>query len=352
MIEEHKVYFERYGAVISGITYIIPENSIYNFKCGLSIFVPDECLTDTTILMHACNTGGKSLIEGANAYHLADANEASKRLSYSRPNSLMWVASELKMPIITPLIPRVVGYYAQALGSSIRNNDLSGLISDQINRNEKDQLSPSEIEQIRLQCFDIPEQIVEMIKYTKKFLGNKGITVDDKVIAEGYSAGSKFVNAFTALYPNYVKAVICGGNSGLGIIPLKELNGTKLKFPLGVSDIDEFDEDAFKNVAQLYYIGSEDDNDPAMPECYYEVDDNGEYIINIDGTRTPKKDEFGNLVKKINEEGKPYPRYKDCYTQEEFEIIHNLLGENVKKRFYNIYIYLICHFLHPYPINK
>ena len=46
---------------------------------------------------------------------------------------------------------------------------------------------------IQEQCKDI----ANMIKSSKLFLQNLGITIDDKVIAERYYAGSKFANCFT-----------------------------------------------------------------------------------------------------------------------------------------------------------
>jgi len=50
----------------------------------------------------------------------------------------MWIVNYLNIPVIIPLIPRVQGYYTQALGSNIFHNDLSSLtlIEDQKKRKE------------------------------------------------------------------------------------------------------------------------------------------------------------------------------------------------------------------------
>lgn len=132
----------------------------------------------------------------------------------------MWFGNDLNMPVMIPLIPRVQWYYTQALGSKIFHNEISGLINDQSNRQDNDKLSKNELLQIQEQCKDIPEQVVSMIKSGREFLQTLDIHVDDKIIVEGYSAGTKFANCYTELHPEIVKACICGGNSGLGIIPL------------------------------------------------------------------------------------------------------------------------------------
>ena len=153
------------------------------------------------------------------------------------------------------------------------------------------------------------------------------IHVDDKIIVEGYSAGTKFANCYTELHPEIVKACICGGNSGLGIIPLPELNEQILNFPLGIADVPNFDFEAFRSIPQLYYIGTEDNNDPATPEYKYKVDAADEYILDKDGRRIPKTDEKGKIISYVDSQGKMRPRYKENYTQEEVEIIQKILGE-------------------------
>lgn len=299
MIENKQVKFEINGVLIEGTTYLIPPNPEYGYNCGFSIFVPLGCDKDTTLIMSSCNTGNNVPI------HLAEANEIARKSTYERPNLGMWFGSDLNMPVMIPLIPRVVGYYTQALGSRVLHNDVSLLIEDQDRRSNDEKLSEEEIYQIQEQCRDIPTQVANMIKSAQLFLSTIGINVDDKVIAEGYSAGSKFANCFTALHPELIKACVCGGNSGLGILPLTDINGEELKYPLGVADIPNFDSNTFCSIPQLYYLGMEDNNDPAMAKI--EV----------------KEDHVEKIV----------PYYKENYTQHEIEQIHSLLGSNTQARF-------------------
>ena len=75
--------------------------------------------------MHSCNTGNNVPV------HLEKANDIAKKITYERPNPGMWFGYDLSMPVMIPLIPRVQGYYTQALGSKVLHNDVSTLIADQ-----------------------------------------------------------------------------------------------------------------------------------------------------------------------------------------------------------------------------
>ena len=311
MIEEKKVKFDRGDFVTEGTTYIIPPNPEKGFLCGFSVFVPKDCETDTTLILHSCNTGFNVPV------HLDEANDIAKNSTYRHVDYGFFLSLDLKMPLLVPLIPRVQGYYTQALGSRVLHNDVSFLIEDQERRKDEDKLSEEEIHQIEEQCKDLPTQVANMIEPAKQFLASIGITVDDKVIAEGYSAGAKFANCFTALHPELVKACVCGGNTGLGIRPLSEYKGQELKYPLGVADLPNFDKEAFCNIPQLYYIGTEDYNDPACPKT------DGSY------------DENGDVIPLLDSDGKIEPMNKENYTGKEIEQIFYLLGKNPGSRFNN-----------------
>ena len=272
--EIHDIYYEYPGddrtKDIKGKLYIMPSFPEAGFRCGYSLFIPEECQTDTTLLVHCCNTGGATingdeLDESHTAIHLFEGNKAAK-LSTIKLNPGMWYGSDLKIPVLTPLIPRVRGYYTQALGSMVYKNDASYLEEDNSTREGDTIITPEEINQIQEQCRDLPLQLANIIVESMLLLGQLGIKVDTKVIIEGYSAGSKFANGFTALHPELVKACVCGGNSGLGILPIKKLSGEELEFPLGVANVPNFNEELFKLIPQYYYIGNEDYNDPALTD--------------------------------------------------------------------------------------
>ena len=298
---------------IKGKIHIIPPNIEKGFLFGYSIFIPEEYESDTTLLVHCINTGGAGITDGKldrtkPAITLSEG-EAAAKLESLRGNELVWCSNDLKMPILTPLFPRIRGFYTHNLGSKIYNNDISYL--RKLNREPSiyEKLTEEEINIIKEKCKDLPGQLVGMIEDAKNYLQTLGITVDSKVIIEGYSAGAKFANLFTALHPKIVKACIGGGTGGLGILPISEISNQKLKFPLGVADVPDFDLEAFKEVFHYYYIGEQDENDPAA-------------------------------IKSVEESGELIPLYPDCYTPHETTQIHTLLGKNIQERFnYNRKVY-------------
>lgn len=315
---------------LKGQTFIFPADPDKGFNCEYSLFIPDGCQFDTTLLMYGCNTASNVPI------HLEDANRIARDSTTKDKTNGMWLGYDLKMPVLTPLFPRVEGYYTQALGSQVLHNDVSTLIADQERRKPEDRLSLEEISKIQEQCKDMPGQLVNMIKSSRDFLNKTGIKVDEKVIAAGYSAGSKFANGFTALHPEMVKGLIAGGASGLGILPLKELNGQTLNYPLGVADITNFNEELYKSIPQLYYIGNRDQNDPAMVKCNFEVSQDGSYVESSEfGGKKPLLDVNGNVIPKLDSNGEIQARHKENYTQSEIIQIHTLLGSNPQTRFDN-----------------
>lgn len=293
---------------VKGRNYITPPNPEKGFFFGYALFIPEGCELDTTLLVHCINTGGSGVTDGKldrtkPAVTLKEGEEAAKLESF-KGNEAVFCSSDLKMPLLTPLFPRIRGFYTHSLGNKVYNNDTSYLEELNSIPSQYEKLSEEEIALIKEKCRDLPGQLVSMIEDSKEVLQNLGITVDNKVIIEGYSAGSKFANLFTALHPEIVKACIGGGIGGLGILPVSELKGQELKFPLGVADVPDFDLEAFKEIPQYYYIGEQDTNDPAQ-------------------------------VKSVEANGEMLPYYPECYTAHEITQIHTLLGKNVQERFDN-----------------
>ena len=139
----------------------------------------------------------------------------------------------------------------------------------------------------------VDKQFENMIKNAKKILSNMGFKVSDKIIMTGFSASSKFALRFTLLYPEIVSCVIAGGMSALPCLPVEQLNGEILNFPLGVNDYQElmgkpFNEKDYRTIKHYLFMGDLDQNDPV--------------------------------------------KYEDCVTKEERRIINKIYDENVQKR--------------------
>jgi beta-lactamase regulating signal transducer with metallopeptidase domain len=121
-----------------------------------------------------------------------------------------------------------------------------------------------EIQEGRLKRIDL--QLTAMIKYAQELLRFNGFKINEKVFMHGFSASAKFVNRYSFLHPEMVKAVAAGGVNGLPTLPVREWNGCELPFPIGIAGIERFtdgpfNEEAFRRVAHYIYMGSADKND-------------------------------------------------------------------------------------------
>lgn len=197
-------------------------------------------------------------------------------------------------PILIPIIPRCMALYTGYLGYDVYHENFAKAIEGY--QQGWSGFSEDDLEKFR----NLDNQICYMINYSINYLETNGINVDDKVIATGYSASSKFVNYFSALHPDKVKMIIGGATGGLCIIPNLEYT-----YPLGFKDICKEKLDLFKDIPQFYYIGESDQNDPSKPALNSKKDENGNYTLRSGG----------------------------YYSLEQTHIIHDEISSDVQKRF-------------------
>jgi hypothetical protein len=209
------------------------------------LFIPDNTRTGTTIYM---------LIEPNNTGTRTDdftIHEQKVKLVIERgyPNQ---IASKMGIPLLMPVFPRLASHpllYEHALDRD------SLLVQEELLRR-------------------VDLQLIAMIRHAREMLREKGLMIHDQVLLDGFSASGKFVNRFTFMHPDYVKAVACGGMNSTPMLPFAKLNGEKLIYPIGVYDLNELSGSPFrfrevKKVPQYIYQGRLDTNDtlPA-PECF------------------------------------------------------------------------------------
>lgn len=236
MIKLKDINYESIG--VKGELFLVEDNQQEGFNFPYALFIPEGVDENTNLIVEGANTG-----ESKNDIKIAinDVIDRCMDIMIIKANK------ETRFPILTPCFPRIHtkedgGIYTHMLTSASLNYKRFGL--------ER-----------------IDNQLVNMIKNAEKLLNEKGINIDPKVILDGFSASAKFVNRFALLHPEIVKLVIAGACSGTGILPLKEMNGEKLLYPIGTGNIDEITENKqedFKNIKQFYYMGTQDplDNDP------------------------------------------------------------------------------------------
>jgi len=183
-------------------------------------------------------------------------SETERRLESGRGHiengRLSAIASELDSPGLVALIP------SRAEDGSYQNLSLSGTDGDRLDL-----------------------QLLAMIEDARERLAEQPYDVPEKFHADGFSSNGRFFDKFTALHPERINAVSAGGN-GIVVLPFEELgedvptagdpSTTTLPWPVGVGTLSEligaeFDEEAWLETDQFWYIGAED-QDPENPEEY------------------------------------------------------------------------------------
>ena len=109
-------------------------------------------------------------------------------------------------------------------------------------------------------------QLVAMVDHAREALAAEGIETEPEFLLQGYSASGMFVNRFTALHPERVKAAAAGSPGGWPIAPVAEWEGEPLPYPVGIADLEvltghPFNAEAYAAVPQLIVMGSLDTND-------------------------------------------------------------------------------------------
>lgn len=165
------------------------------------------------------------------------------------------IARRLEVPQLVPVFPRELGkYYTHQLSRDVM------LIEDG-----------------NLQRIDL--QLIAMIEDARELLGEKGVTMKEKILLKGFSASGTFSIRFAILHPHLVRAVAAGGVNGLTTFPTEKWEGKKLRYPIGIADLEEitgirFDLDEYREIDQYIYMGSLDDNDTVWDGApYYSGED-------------------------------------------------------------------------------
>ncbi len=106
-------------------------------------------------------------------------------------------------------------------------------------------------------------QLIEMVKDARAKLKALNIDTYEKVLMSGFSASGTFVGRFSLLHPEIVKAFVAGASGAIPTLPIKEYQGHKLPYPIGIHGVkkltgEEINVDEFKKIPCIYYIGSRD----------------------------------------------------------------------------------------------
>lgn len=178
------------------------------------------------------------------------------------------VASAIKVAVLMPVFPRPKTdwkIYTQAL--------------------DRDSMLTEKKEYRRLDL-----QLIAMIDHAIESQAKLGIKFDSRVLLNGFSAQGMFVNRFTFLHPNRVKAAAIGSPGGWPIAPVEKYKDKTLRFPIGVADLKlvsgkKLDLKTLRKVPLFIFIGDKDDNDSVPFDDSY--DDEDRDLINPLFGKTP-----------------------------------------------------------------
>jgi dienelactone hydrolase len=178
------------------------------------------------------------------------------------------VAAALKVAVLMPVFPRPKSdwrIYTQAL-------DRDSMVTDKREYRRLDQ------------------QMVAMIDHAIAKLKNEGLKFDQRVLLNGFSAQGMFVNRFTFLHPDRVKAAAIGSPGGWPMAPVEKYKGKSLRYPIGTADFKtvsgkELDLETLRKVPLFVFIGDKDTNDSVPFDDSY--DDQDRDLINPLFGKTP-----------------------------------------------------------------
>ena len=129
----------------------------------------------------------------------------------------------------------------------------------------------------RYQRIDL--QVIHMLEDARAHLqSNHAVKTEEKVGVFGFSASAQFANRFACLHPDRVRFVVAGGLSALPILPLAETEQKRLRYPLGVADVEAltgrpFQAESYRHVPQFLFMGEQDRNDSVRFSEAYDPED-------------------------------------------------------------------------------
>lgn len=227
----------------TGEILMFPANPAKGFHWGYYLYLPTTMDTSKKlpILLIMTDCGVTDTVKETEEQTLF-------RLRHER--SEYPIADELGVPLVMPIIQRSEMLYTQALSRVV-------FISQE---------EP-------FKRLDL--QVLNMLEDARKELKERHIVTKNKFLVTGFSAAGVFAWRWTMLHPEYVLATAVGG-ALYHMLPVEELNGEKLIYPVGVGDLKEytgrkFNKKAWTKIPIFSGNGEKDSNDTFVyEECFAE----------------------------------------------------------------------------------
>ncbi len=218
-------------------TYLFKAKPKEGFNFDYYLYLPKgfNRSNSSTILIESTNSGLHNSIE----HHRKQAYFAASKSSVGN-----YVSNQLSIPLLVPIFPRFE-----------KNWKMYTHAFDSETFTEKGTL---------LERLDL--QLIAMFNDAKSSLQADKFKIKDQFFMTGFSASGTFANRFSILHPEKIAAVCAGGVNGILILPLEELNGERLNFPIGINKVEEVTHEqvrlaSFRTLPQFWFMGELDNND-------------------------------------------------------------------------------------------
>ena len=285
--------------VLKGGITRIEARSADGFNYPYYLFIPPSFLDkgdgqgERTILVLPNNTG-------KNDDDLAVHEENVKRRIEANSRFI----SGIEVAILTPVFPRPASdwkTYTHAL--------------------DRDTMLSAKAEKKNYARLDL--QLIAMINDAREQANAAGVKLEKRVMMLGFSASAMFVNRFTFLHPDQVKAAVVGSPGGWPMVPSARYKDKDLRYPIGTSDLNsiagkELDLKTLRDVPMFIFLGDQDDNDSVAFDDSYDAEDR-ELIFSVLGKKPIDRWEAAKEMYRsaaLNAEFKLYPGVGHTITPE------------------------------------
>ncbi|MBO9666653.1 MAG: hypothetical protein J7501_07540 [Bdellovibrio sp.] len=220
-----------------GTFYRVEADSDLGFNYPFFLYVPAVKKKKLPLLVIPNNSGGSQL-------------DYETQVRKSRSELLEWsaLAESMSCALLVPAFPRVYGK--------------TPIYTHSLSRNSLE-VKAGELKRVDL-------QLIKMVDAARTVIKRKdGKVLDEKIFLFGFSASAMFVNRFSFIHPEMVKAVALGAPGGWPLAPLKEYKSKTLNYPVGIADLDplinsKIDLKKVASVPMFLFLGEKDENDSVL----------------------------------------------------------------------------------------
>ncbi|MFQ6723924.1 MAG: hypothetical protein ACLRFE_01135 [Clostridia bacterium] len=246
------------------------------FNFPYIMLLPKKMKQDIKIMVECANSAGYEN-DGQQSFG-AQINDAKGYANYiseeqdGKKFNLPYLYQELSQPIIIPIIERCE--YARIGVIRPHEQDEKYAELDRLGKNTEfypQQLGRQVMLEKEGKFAKLPEQVVAMVEDAKKKIKTmarmhlKTINIAKKSALVGFSSSSAFASRMQLICPEHFDTCISLCSGGTQPLPLTEINGEKLKYPLGIADFEQifgkpFNAEEYAKAKQISIVGELEPN--------------------------------------------------------------------------------------------